>query len=331
MINLMNIKPGRLVALAALAGVTATEVSANAQTLTNYTAGGGDVLVCFRNTLNNGNDLVVDAGPVSTLIGYGHNTTNAVSGFTSNQLAQVSSSLLVNWSAMTWSNNDTLFLTRARTDISRQSSPWRSKSAALQDYVASDMAGIPVGASDAYAPVKYNANSTSTAVLEPDLTFNPTTGIFSAWYQNGVSYHTTVDPTENFQSTDFGGDFQGSPENTASSFPSRSDFYQINPGGAVTLLGYFELNANGTMSYVAYPTTQPVIKSFTRSGNVSTITYTTGVYGTYTLRATSNLATAGSPSTWPAVTTLNAGDNNTYSFQDTDATGVKFYTITSTP
>jgi hypothetical protein len=99
----------------------------------------------------------------------------------------------------------------------------------------------------------------------------------------------------------------------------------------VTLLGYFELKSDGTLSYVAYPTATPIIRSFSRSGNVSTITYVTGTYGTHTLRSTSNLATAGDPSTWTAVATLHAGDNNTYSYQDTDSTGAKFYIITSTP
>jgi hypothetical protein len=331
MINLTNTKAGRLALLIALAGLAVSETSANAQTLTNYTAGAGDVLVCFRNTLNNGNDLVVDAGPVANLIAYGHNTTNLVSGFTSNQLAQVAFPLKVNWSVFTWSNDNTLFMSRSRGSLAAQSTPWKSKNSTLQGYVASDLTAIAPGASDNYAPTKYNANSTAAAVIEPDLTFDPNTGTFSSQYPDGESYHTVLDPTENFASTDFGGDFQGSPENTQTNLPARSDFYQLTPGGAVTWLGYFELEANGTLNYVAYPTTMPVIKSFARSGNVSTVTYATGVYGTYTLRSTSNLIGAGNPSTWTAVATLHVGDNNTYSYPDTDTTGTKFYTITSTP
>jgi hypothetical protein len=331
MINLKNTKAGRLVLLVALAGLAVSETSADAQALTNYTAGAGDVLVCFRNTLNNGNDLVIDAGPVATLIGMGHNTTNTISGFTSNQLAQVSSTLKVNWSAFTWSNDSTLFMSRQRGVLSQQSSPWKSKNSTLPGYVASDMTAIAPGAGENYAPTIFNANSTVAAVLEPDLTFDPSTGTFSSHYNNGQSYHTVLDPTENFQSTDFGGDFQGSPENSQTNLPARSDFYQLTPGGAVTLLGYFELKPNGTMTYVAYPTTTPVIKSFARAGNVSTVTYATGVYGTYTLRSTTNLATAGNPSTWTAVATLHTGDNNTYSYPDTDPTSVKLYTITATP
>jgi hypothetical protein len=175
MINLKNIKAGRLVLLGALAGFALSETSAHAQALTNYVAGAGDVLVCFRNTLNNGNDLVVDAGPVATLIGYGHNTTNAITGFTSNQLAQVSSTLKVNFSAFTWSNDNTLFMSRARTVLSQQTTPWKSKNSLLQSAVATDLTALAPGASENYAPVKYNANSTSTAVIEPDLTFDPNT------------------------------------------------------------------------------------------------------------------------------------------------------------
>ena len=39
-------------------------------------------------------------------------------------------------------------------------------------------------------------------------------------------------------------------------------------------LGYFELSTNGVMTYVAYPSTTPVIASINRSGSSNTITYT---------------------------------------------------------
>ena len=66
-----------------------------------------------------------------------------------------------------------------------------------------------------------------------------------------------------------------------------------------TWLGYFELNTNGAMTYVAYPTTTPVIASINRSGTTSTITYKTGVYGTYTLLGTNNISAP--VSTWPVM------------------------------
>ena len=80
----------------------------------------------------------------------------------------------------------------------------------------------------------------------------------------------------------------------------RSDFYQLTPTSGYALgtwLGYFELSTNGAMTYVAYPSTTPVITSITRSGTTTTINYTTGLYGTYTLRGTNSLTSGTAMST----------------------------------
>ena len=96
----------------------------------------------------------------------------------------------------------------------------------------------------------------------------------------------------------------------------RSDFYQLTPTGGMrcagTWLGYFELSTNGAMTYVAYPSTTPVIASINRSGSLTTITYTDRLYGTYTLRGTNNL-TSGTPmANWPPIATLTSGDTATH-------------------
>ena len=90
-------------------------------------------------------------------------------------------------------------------------------------------------------------------------------------------------------------------------------------------LGYFELNTNGAMSYVAYPTAVPLLTKISRSGNVNTLTYKTGIYGAYTLLGTNNLGAAAS--TWPVISTLSTGDNSTHTYPDTQNTNVMFYII----
>ena len=115
------------------------------------------------------------------------------------------------------------------------------------------------------------------------------------------------------------GTFSGNPENsTPGDFSTsgtvvRSDFYQMTPTASLgkfgTFLGYFEFAPDGTMTYVAYPSTVPVISSISRSGAVSTINYTTGLYGTYTLRGTNTLSSGVSATNWPAITTLTSGDH----------------------
>jgi hypothetical protein len=83
------------------------------------------------------------------------------------------------------------------------------------------------------------------------------------------------------------------------------------------------------MTYVAYPSTPAVLASITRSGALTTIQYTTGLYGTYTLRGTNSL-TSGTPmANWPAIATLTSGDTATHTTTDTTTDNIRFYIITA--
>jgi hypothetical protein len=143
-----------------------------------------------------------------------------------------------------------------------------------------------------------------------------------------------------YGSATFNGNLTKTPEiTTPSNFKNlgknlRSDFYLVTPtstAGQATMIGYFELNTNGTMSYVAYPTATPVIKktTFVRTGNVNTFNYVTGLYGTYTLRGTDAAGLATAPSTWPSLGTLSAGDLNIHVATDTTTVSNRFYIITA--
>jgi hypothetical protein len=318
---MLNKKTG-LIAL--LVGFAASEIMAG--TLSSYSV--GDVLVCFRN--GGANDLVVDAGPISTFTNYPPNSTNIITQYTGDQLAYVSTNS-VDWSAFTWFDNTvspnwTLFVTRPRASLNVQTSPWVDKTSANQQLTALDVQKIPLGAVDEAGYIPSGAGSTlntSTAVLEGDDTATDPD------YKTGKSYATALGNADNFDGT-----FQGDPENTTpASFTTsgtvvRSDFYQLTPTsgyGLGTYLGYFEFSTNGVMSYVAYPTSTPVIKSISSSGGTTTITYTTGTYGTYTLLGSYSLTAP--ISTWSSVATLSTGDNSTHTVTDTDPNSPKFYVI----
>src|SRR5262245_7601606 len=118
---MMNKKIG-LVAL--LAGFAASEVSAG--TLTNYAV--GDVLVCFR---KGGNDLVVDAGPISTFTSATPNQRITIGQYSGTQLGVVGINAM-SWSAFTWQTDNTLFVTKARASLDVQASPWQAKSSSAQ-------------------------------------------------------------------------------------------------------------------------------------------------------------------------------------------------------
>jgi len=291
-----------------------------AGTITNFTT--GDVLVCFQ---KGGVDMVVDAGPVSAFTGATHNQVIPITQFTGSQLAQVGTNSL-SWSAFAWQSDNTLFVTRARSSISQQSTPWPAASSPAQSGVVGQMQAIPPGALDELNLAIY-PQSTSTAVVEEG------SSTANQNYTDGISYQ---DALTGSYGSDFDGKFAGNPENTTpSSFITagkvvRSDFYQMTPTGSQnvqgTWLGYFELNTNGAMSFVAKPTTPPILSTFSRAGNTATITYKSGLYGTYTLLATNNMTAP--LSTWPVVGgSLSSGDTATHTVQDTDSATNKFYII----
>jgi hypothetical protein len=315
---MLNKKVG-LIAL--LTSVAASGVWAG--TITNYAV--GDVLVCFR---KGGNDMVVDAGPISTLTAATANQRIPISQYTGTQLAAVGTNG-VSWSAFTWLSDNTLFVSEARDSLNSQTAPWIAQRSSVQSGTVARMVTIPPGALD-----QLNLNiypvSTSTAVVEQDNSAG------NANYPDGTSYG---DALTGAYGGDFDGSFAGNPENTTlNTFTTagavvRSDFYKLTPttayGRKGTWLGYFELSTNGAMTYVAYPSTPAVLASITRSGSLTTIQYTTGLYGTYTLRGTNSLTSGTDMSNWPVIATLTNGDTATHTTTDTTTDDVRFYTITA--
>ena len=273
--------------------------------------------------------MVVDAGSISHVHQYdsqSEDTHHPIHRRT--QLADVGTNG-VSWSAFTWLSDNTLFVNPvARTSVNQQTAPWTESSS--QSGPVQRMETIPPGAADEFNLLVY-PESTATAVVEEDVSSdNPN-------YTDGVSYH---DALTGSYGSDFDGKFQGNPENTtANNFTTkatvaRSDFYQLTPSGgpgtpAGKWLGYFELNTNGAMTYVAYPSTTPVFSSITHSNTSTTINYTAGLYGTYTLRGTNSLTSGVAMSNWPAITTLTSGDTATHSSTFTDTNRIRFYTITA--
>jgi hypothetical protein len=294
-----------------------------AGTIASYAT--GDVLVCFQKA---GVDMVVDAGPVTTFTGATHNQVIPITQFTGTQLAQVGTNG-VSWSAFTWLGDNTLFVTKGRSSVNQQTTPWVDASSPVQYGTTFQMGPIPPGALDQLNIPTY-AVSTSTAVVEQ----GNVSGVDAGNYPDGDSYQNQL---AGAYGGNFDGTFQGNPENTTSNnftlkaSPVRSDFYQLTPNGGHqtvlgTWLGYFEFETNGTMNYVAYPTTMPVINTVSRSGATATINYKTGLYGTYTLLGTNKISAP--LSTWPVVNTLSTGDTSFHNYLDTDSVNTnKFYII----
>jgi hypothetical protein len=312
-------KKTRLIAL--FAGFAASEIMAG--TLTNYTS--GDVLLCFHKGTK---DMVVDIGSVTALTSLSPNQRITISQYTTTQLNQLGDYNGLNWSAFTWLSDHTLFVTSPRSSLDVQTSPWLANSVGNQQLVDGRMANVPVG-SASFRSHSPNGNNSSMAVIESSTTSG------NANYTSGTSYTTAL---LGAYGGFFNGLFQGNPEiATAGDFTDvgpvvRSDFYSMAPTDGYaegTWLGYFEFATNGVMTYVAYPSTPPVIQSISRTNIASTLKYTTGLYGTYTLRGTNTLTSGAAMINWPAISTLTSGDNSVHTVTDTTGDAIKFYTITA--
>jgi hypothetical protein len=300
-----------------LAGLSTSPLFAD-NTLTNFTT--GDVLICFR--AGSGQDLVVDAGPINTFLGYAQGSTNTITAFTPSQLSVIGLNAAA-WQVFAWKSDNSLYITRPRTgDINSQSAPYHNQTGVQQNQIAGRMAYVPSGAAYSYLPPNtYDANSTAASVIESD---DDSTYYYGKSYGNAYNGATKGRWNNLFQSNaenNLSGSF------TTSGKAARADLYVLTPDPTAssdsTYLGYFELAPNGTMTYVAYPASRPTVQSFARSGNSTTITYTAGLYGTYTLMGSASLT---SPS-WTSLGTLPAGDTAIHTTNFTDTATVHFYKI----
>jgi hypothetical protein len=335
LIKNMNTKKtlGLIALLAGAAG------SLTAGDLTSYAT--GDVLVCFRNA-STGYDLVVDVGPVGTFTGYAANSRHTVTGFTLTQLQDVTGAAYgtsFNWSAFTYLADGTLYLTRSNLNavVYSQTTPVSAGSYLQQSAAAQNMFSITRGvlnfgvggAANSSAP--YSDSSATAVITDDGSDGNPN-------FPAGLSYHDALFAA--LGTPTFNGYISVTPEiSVPSHFNTsgkavRCDFYQVTPTsgyGKGVMVGYFELNTNGALSYVAYPTARPVVQktTFARNGNVNTFNYNTGLYGTYTLRATDATGLKTAPTNWPAITTLSSGDLISHTATDTTTDANRFYSITA--
>jgi len=313
-----------------LSAFLAASVSLRAQTF-NYNS--YDLLVCFRVAPSGGaNDLVVDCGPVSTFtnLATGQKIIVTSNYYTPTQLASVGTNAIA-WSAFATDNQSpnyvNLWMTRPRTDVNTQTTPWAAGNLFAQGPTAGKIDSIGNDALTIGLSLPAGVNNTTTALVEPESGHQQT--------DNGC-YSFYIGANGNFGNT-----FQGNVEQTVTNNNSRqvvrSDFYQmlstnsaISAAQAIRYLGYFEFSTNGVLTYTAGPSpaniTAPVITAFTRIQNTNTVTFTTGSSGTYSLCGT-NILTA-SRTNWPVITSI-AGNGSPQSLKDVTTNSQKFYIISA--
>ena len=185
-----------------------------------------DAFVGFRKS-GGANNLVVNIGSVLTLKATTPGATVPIGGFNVSQIeAAVSdlNSLRLSVSSATRPGDgnpggfadNTLWLTRQRTVLGTQSTPWNRSSSVAQGNVSSRVRAVGTGAATFSAGAAAGPNNTDTAVVIPD--------------SNTRSYRTQVGTGGNWNGT-----FQGNTEATTPAtfttggVPVILDFYEITP------------------------------------------------------------------------------------------------------
>jgi hypothetical protein len=94
-----------------------------------------------------------------------------------------------------------------------------------------------------------------------------------------------------------------------------------------TYIGTFTIDSSGNLTFTAGPPT-PVVTGITYSGNTSTVSFSTGISGNYSLAYTNNVS---GWTNWPVVGSSLVGDGNINSLSYGSADAAGFFKIVRTP
>jgi hypothetical protein len=94
-----------------------------------------------------------------------------------------------------------------------------------------------------------------------------------------------------------------------------------------TYIGTFTITAGGVLTFTAGPPT-PVVTGITRSGNLNSVSFSTGLSGNYSLVYTNKI---GGSTNWPVAGSSLVGDGNTNSLNYTSADSAGFFKVVRTP
>jgi hypothetical protein len=261
-----------------------------------WTYNDGDLLLVFRESGHN--NIEYDLGSVTNLLGQTNGYTTTITGWDTSlvttefgpDLTGVEVILLATTSST--DANPTAWLTSAEpntTAYNVSSSEWTS-------YLHGTISAIgnkPISPFNVPAAV---ANPTNAYVINPFGTYG------------GASYDYIVSGGTFNSIPTLGGH---APFTVQQAAPGFLDFWAIQPTSIYpnsppdTLIGTFTITANGVLTFVAGPRAS-TITGVSRSGNVSTIQFTTTVGNTYSVAYTNQLGAATAP--WPVDVNTLIGD-----------------------
>ena len=306
-----------------------------------------DLLLGFRKTgtFQANYELVINIGQGTNYTRLAPGDSVAVPNFTASQLSDVFPNTNLNnlnWSvlgdprvSLSGYPASTLWITVPRTNAVVQSAPPNRLFKSLQQQTATQIASIFAGAAAISSTIgASNQDNTADLVREPINNDSDLTA-FIASQQDATA--STLHDT-------WPANVEG---NTGNPLPGqvRSDLYEVRPIGSLDphtastngpayFIGYFELQANGSMTFTrattnSVPPSPPPAPLLTvnRSGGTTSISVLTTNGATYSLYYT-NSAGLGSPvSTWSVLSTTLTGNGSPQIFTNTTTDSDRFYRV----
>jgi hypothetical protein len=304
-----------------------------------WTYNDGDVLLIFRESAipsqypSPFNDVEFDLGSVTNFLGKTNGYTKTVTGWTLSQVTSVYGSDLTGVSVV-------LIAATNPTNTS----PAAYFSAALPQNLW--LNGVePFNTAYNVSPsvwqsfwTKINSIGTRPGLYLPA---NQQTASYSFSPSSVLSYDRIVASDNNVKAgaqntinadwlPQFGG---AAPFTVEGVVPGSFGFLAVStttttPRPLDSYIGTFTITAGGVLTFTAGPP-QPVVTGVTRSGNTSTVSFSTVLSGNYSLIYTNSLG--GSSTNWPVVSNSLVGDGNTNLLTHTSSDSVGFYKVVRSP
>jgi len=230
----------------------------------------------------------------------------------------------------------TVWYTVPRTNNSVQSAPPSRGTSSAQGGYRQNMLGVGNGAVTTSSNLSSNENNTPVLIREP---------VWDGVSQVRNDYSYFVDNTGTGPNGSFGLP-TAVEKTTPASFTStvRSDLYRSRPtgfsdpdtgssSGPAYFVGYFELSSSGALTFTRAsataptPPPPPTITSITRTGNVSTVSFTTTNGANYSLYYNTAAGLNQPINTWSVSGSSVTGDGLVDQLSDTTTDANRIYRV----
>ncbi len=289
----------------------------------------GDVLLVFWQAGQP--NLEVDIGPVSQFIGATPGSIITFTGSGANQFsltqlnAAFSSYASVNWAGISDVRGasvyglpaNTLFLTNPRSNLSTLTSPYTSLSTFQQGSIGSIISTV-AGYLSAEGAIPWSSGQPANAISN-------TANVVIIPSGDSSSYVSIAGTPGSLAGNFNEGDIENQTPSPFTSGSTRSDFYELEPNtGAGVYLGYFEVDANGTLTFRVSPTLPTAYNVQINKPDVA-VNFSSENNVLYDVQASSNLVTA----SWSTIASNLTGNGGTLTFTDPGAANQsqRFYRI----